>query len=104
MSPGNTTKREIRVRTIEILISGHVQKIGFRSCVKRIAINLGIEGEVMNLGGGKVLIHATAEPFILEKLVSMLYGCPRSVIRDLHIRDIERRDFDSFSIKRGSFQ
>jgi acylphosphatase len=88
------------VKTIELYASGRVQSVGFRACVKKVAGNLGIPGEVMNLPDGRVRITATAEEVILEKFVSMLYGCPRAVIRNLEVRERELLDFPDFSIRR----
>jgi len=89
------------VKTVEIHVSGRVQSVGFRACVKRVAANLGILGEVMNLPDGRVRIAATAEEVILEKFVSMLYGCPRAVIRNLEARDLALTPFPDFSIRRA---
>jgi acylphosphatase len=88
------------VKSLEIHVSGRVQSVGFRACVKKVAGNLGIAGEVMNLPDGRVRITATAEEVILEKFVSMLYGCPRVVIRNLEIRDRDLATFPDFSIRR----
>jgi acylphosphatase len=87
------------VKTIEVSASGRVQSIGFRACVKRVAGNLGIAGEVVNLPDGRVRITATAEEVVLEKFVSMLYGCPRAVIRSLEIRELATASFNGFSIR-----
>jgi acylphosphatase len=92
------------VKTIEIRITGRVQGVGFRACIKRIATNLGVGGEAMNLPDGRVLITATAEPVILDKFVSMLYGCPRVVIRDLVQQEIPPAAYPEFTIQRGSYQ
>jgi acylphosphatase len=35
---------------------------------------------------------------ILEKFISMLYGCPRAVIRDVKHTEIPARAFEGFSI------
>jgi len=86
------------VKTIEILITGRVQKVGFRACVRRIATDLNITGTVMNLSNGHVQIFATADPMILEKFISMLYGCPRAIIRDLQTTEVLLKAFDEFSI------
>ena len=88
------------VKTIEVHISGKVQKVGFRSCIKRIASRLSIRGEVMNLPDGSVRILATGEKIVLEKFVSMIYGCPRAVIRDMAVFDRNLQEFAEFSIKR----
>jgi acylphosphatase len=90
--------------TLEILISGRVQRVGFRACIRRIAMNVGITGEVMNLPDGKVRILATGDPALLEKFVSMMYGCTRVVIRDLHVADRELVPFQDFSIVRERSQ
>jgi len=86
------------VNTIEILISGRVQKVGFRACVRRIATDLNVTGTVINLADGRVHICATGEPIILEKFVSMVYGCPRAIIRDLRTTEIPHKQFNDFSI------
>jgi acylphosphatase len=89
------------VKTIELYASGRVQSVGFRACVKKVAQNLGILGEVINLPDGRVQITATAEEVILEKFVSMLYGCPRVVMRNLEIRERDPVTFPDFSIRRS---
>jgi acylphosphatase len=90
--------------TAELFISGRVQRVGFRACVKRIALNLSVTGTVKNLPDGRVHIIATAESIILEKFVSMLYGCPRAVIRDIQIREIEPQSPQDFSILKINIQ
>jgi acylphosphatase len=89
------------VKTVEIFITGRVQKVGFRACVRRIATDLKVSGTVMNLPDGRVHIYATGELMILEKFVSMVYGCPRAVIRDLRQSEIQLKFFDDFSIIKG---
>ena len=89
------------MKTVEIFITGRVQKVGFRACVRRIATDLKVTGTVMNLPDGRVHIYATAEIMILEKFVSMVYGCPRAVIRDLRQSKIQLKLFDDFSIIKG---
>jgi acylphosphatase len=90
------------VKTLELYASGRVQSVGFRACVRKVAGNLGILGEVMNLPDGRVQITATAEEVVLEKFVSMLYGCPRALIRNLEIRERELLEFPDFSIRRST--
>lgn len=89
------------LKTVEVHISGRVQKVGFRACIKKIASDLHITGTVINLNDGKVQIYATGEPIILEKFFSMLYSCPRAVIRDVKITEIPYKPFNDFSIIRG---
>ncbi|NMB79491.1 MAG: acylphosphatase [Methanomicrobiales archaeon] len=89
------------MRTVEIHISGRVQKVGFRACVKKIASDLHITGTVINLPDGRVQVYATGEPMILEKFTSMIYGCPRAVIRDVRTVEIPLKSYDDFSIIKG---
>lgn len=86
------------MKTLEILITGRVQKVGFRACIRKIATDLNVTGTVMNLPEGKVQIFATSEPMILEKFVSMLYSCPRAVIRDLKTTERTLQIYEDFSI------
>jgi acylphosphatase len=86
------------VKTLEIIIAGRVQKVGFRACARKIAMDLNVNGTVMNLADGKVQIFATADPIILEKFISMLYGCPRAVIREVKTTEIVVRTYEEFSI------
>lgn len=85
-------------RTVMIIATGRVQRVGFRACVKRMAQFLTVTGEVMNLSDGTVAIRATAEPAIIEKFLSLLYSCPRAIIRDLQVTDAAFCAFDSFEI------
>lgn len=86
------------MKTVELVISGRVQKVGFRACIKKIASDLHVTGTVINLPDGRVHICATGEPMVLEKFFSMVYSCPRAVIRDIQIRDMAYKPFDDFAI------
>jgi len=91
------------MRTVEVLIAGRVQGVGFRACVKRIADSLIVTGEVMNVADGRVRIVATTEDVILEKFVSMLYGCPRAIVREVRINEADARTFTEFAVRKGLF-
>ncbi len=86
------------MKTVEIFITGRVQKVGFRACVRKIATDLSVTGSVFNLPDNRVQVYATAEPMILEKFISSLYGCPRAIIRDLKVSEIPPIAFEGFSI------
>jgi len=96
---GRTTP-DLDLQTIAVRISGKVQRVGMRNCIRSIASRLNIKGEVMNLPDGTVLTIATGDPILLEKFVSMIYGCPRAVIRDLEITEHELTYFEDFLVKR----
>jgi acylphosphatase len=86
------------VKTVEVTISGRVQRVGFRACIRKSATDLSITGTVFNLPDGRVQVYATAEPMILEKFISTLFSCPRTVIRDVKVSEISPMEFEGFSI------
>ena len=86
---------------MEVFISGRVQKVGFRACIKKIATDLHIRGTVINLSDGKVQVYASGDDIVLEKFISMIYSCPRAVIRDIKASEIPYKSYDDFSIIRG---
>ena len=99
-SPDSIEARDAKIMTIEAYITGRVQGVGFRACVRRIATHLSVTGEVMNLEDGRVCIRAAAEEVIIDKFISSLHECPRAFIRDIQIFESEPEDFEDFSIVR----
>lgn len=89
------------MKTYEITISGRVQKVGFRACVRRIATDLNVTGTVINMPDGRVHVFATGEPIIIEKFVSTIYGCPRAIVRDIRTTEVPLKTFDDFTIIKG---
>lgn len=87
-------------KTIQIRIVGKVQRVGMRNCIRSLAGRFNIRGEVMNLPDGTVLVVATSDPILLEKFVSMIYACPRAVIRDIEIADHPLTHFTDFQVRR----
>ncbi|QYZ80001.1 acylphosphatase [Methanofollis formosanus] len=92
------------MKTVRMLVSGKVQHVGFRACTRKIAVNLGVCGEVANCSDGTVEITATGDAAVLEKFVAMVYGCPRAVIKEVEIETLDRRPFPDFTIVREAGQ
>jgi acylphosphatase len=92
--------RNERTLTVEAYISGKVQGVGFRACVKKIAAHLSLTGKVMNIEDGRVYLIVTGEGVIIEKLLSTLYECPRAHVREIESRETGPRSFCDFSIIR----
>lgn len=89
-----------RIKTIEAYISGNVQRVGFRACVRKLALSLSITGEVMNLDDGRVYLLATGEHAIIEKMLSSLYECPRAYIREIQTKELAVKDYQTFTVIR----
>ncbi|MDO5844388.1 MAG: acylphosphatase [Methanocorpusculum sp.] len=88
------------MKTVEILFSGKVQKVGFRACVRNAGANLGLAGEVENLTDGRVRALVTGDDVIIEKFLSMTYSCPRAIIRNIEINEYVPTEFIGFNVKR----
>ena len=48
-------------------------------------------------------LDVTTEAVILEKFVSMLYGCPRAIVREVRLNEAGTRAFAEFTVRRGLF-
>ncbi|MHA1952809.1 MAG: carbamoyltransferase HypF [Candidatus Heimdallarchaeaceae archaeon] len=59
-------------QTCEILVSGIVQGIGYRPFVYNLAVELGVKGDVMNLGDAGVKIAAQADKEVLLRFIELL--------------------------------
>lgn len=88
------------MKTIRMIVTGKVQHVGFRACTKRIAVSLGIGGEVRNLSDGTVEIVASGDQVLLDKFVAMVYACPRVMIREVEVKTLPFHDFQDFCILR----
>lgn len=87
-------------KTVEILFSGRVQKVGFRACIKKTADSVGLCGEVENLADGRVRALVTGEDALIEKFLSMTYSCPRAIIKNIDVTPYVFTEFDGFVVKR----
>ncbi len=87
-------------RTQHILISGHVQGVGYRAFTKNCAEQLGICGWVRNLEDGRVeaLLQATEEEWrALEKL--LLQGPRLSQVTGVELQLVQyKQEFVVFEI------
>lgn len=88
------------MKTIRMVVTGKVQHVGFRACTKRIAVSLGISGEVKNLSDGTVEIVASGDQVILDKFIAMIYACPRVVIREVEVKTLPSHEYSNFCILR----
>jgi acylphosphatase len=87
-------------KTMEVFFSGKVQKVGFRACVKNAAQNFGLCGEVENLHDGRVRVLVTGDDMVIEKFFSMVYTCPRVILREVVALEYVLTEFPDFSVVR----
>ena len=82
-----------------ILVSGRVQKVGYRSKVIALAQEMGIVGWVGNLPDGRVKVVAEADAAVLDRFATALKV--KNALIDVEAVEVERHDatgeFDDFS-------
>ena len=82
-----------------ILVSGRVQKVGYRSKVIALAQEMGITGWVGNLPEGRVQVVAEADAAVLDRFASALKV--KNALIDVSDVEVERQDatgeFKAFS-------
>lgn len=85
----------------QVLISGHVQGVGYRYSTREKAIALGIVGWVRNLPNGQVEAFIVGE---LESVDSMLAwfhdGPPAAAVTTVETEEKAPISFESFEIRR----
>jgi acylphosphatase len=76
-------------RTIQIIVHGDVQGVGFRWFACRAAEQLGVAGTVANQRDGTVRVVARARPEVLERLRGVLHqGPPYATVTHLEVIEL----------------
>jgi len=85
----------------EILISGEVQMVGFRSFTARHASALGLTGYVRNLNDGRVEVVVEGDEKRIDDLISLLReGPPMARVTDVKVvKTAHTGEFGRFDIK-----
>jgi acylphosphatase len=89
------------MESIELIISGRVQGVGYRHFVANHARSLRITGFVKNLYDGRVKVVAKGNQTALDQLIILLQSGPRFA----HVCDIKhslylgKENFSEFSVR-----
>jgi len=88
-------------KRIHVFYSGNVQGVGFRFTAERIAIDVGINGWVKNLGDGRVELVAEGEKKELDEFLEKVKtGALQGYISDTDIKWQNFKDeFKEFDVK-----
>ncbi len=86
---------------LNILVSGHVQGVGFRWATKREADKLGLTGYVRNQADGKVEILVAGTTKAVGKLLAWAKRGPLfAQVRELDVTELQAQaDYTAFSIR-----
>jgi acylphosphatase len=75
-----------RVLSVEFLVSGRVQGVGFRTFVQECAREIGLEGDAVNLEDGRIRVRATGPRRGLKQLEERLHrGPPAAVVEQVQV-------------------
>ncbi len=90
-----------RMHEIHCIISGQVQRVGFRDYVQRSADDLTVTGWVRNLADGTVELVAQGTSEILKEFVEFLHeGSLGSTVEGVSVEWHTVKDvYDDFSIR-----
>lgn len=87
------------MKSITIIIKGKVQNVGYRYFALKKAIELGINGFVVNLPEGYVKIEAEGPDDEIEKFIEWCrIGPPMAIINDVEVIYSKVKNYDSFAI------
>lgn len=95
--------KQFTVKKIQTIVSGKVQRVGFRMYTQIQAQQLGVYGYVQNLSNGNVKIVAAGEDAKVNSLInSAKSGSPLAKVSDLQTKTMEYQEgeFTSFEIRR----
>lgn len=88
-------------KSVQIIIHGRVQHVGFRYSTHEQAIKIGINGFVMNKPDGTVYIEAEATQELLDRFLIWCHKGPGwSKVTKVEVIDQPLMHYDGFTIKR----
>ncbi len=89
------------VKTVRVLISGRVQRVGFRYWVENTAAALGLSGWVRNLRDGSVEAVYSGEADAVDRMVAESRRGPRHAdVERVRLFDCAETPGDGFRIER----
>jgi DNA ligase D-like protein (predicted 3'-phosphoesterase) len=87
-------------RAVRVVVSGHVQGVGFREAVRRRARPAGVHGWVRNEPDGTVSVHAEGAEQAVAELVEFLGKGPRGAsVEDIQVRDVKAEGHEQFAVR-----
>ena len=88
-------------QALNIVVSGRVQRVGYRNFVLEKAIELSIKGYVYNQADGTVFVHAIGSHSQLDHFLECCQsGSPLSKVRKIQVTPVNGEECKEFKIKR----
>jgi acylphosphatase len=88
------------MKAVDVVVSGRVQKVGFRAFTKRNANLLGVHGYVENMGDGRVHAVIEGDEHQVEKMIEIIRQGPAvAQVREVRVTGIERAGHRGFEVR-----
>lgn len=88
------------MKAIDVVVSGRVQKVGFRAFTKRNANLLGVNGYVENLSDGRVHAVVEGDRHQVDKMLELMKQGPVvSQVREVKVTEIEKEGHRGFDVR-----
>ena len=88
------------IKSLQILVTGKVQNVGFRYYTKKTANELGLKGFVRNRSDGSVYIEAEGEEQVLSRFVTWCHEGPAwARVENVELQEQPVQDFLEFSVR-----
>jgi acylphosphatase len=84
---------------VNIIVTGKVQKIGFRFTAMQEAVRIGVKGFIMNVDHDKVYVEAEGDEEKVDKFIEWCKKGPAwAKVNQISIEKGEMKNFSSFEI------
>ncbi|HMK47734.1 MAG TPA: acylphosphatase [Methanocella sp.] len=88
------------MKAVDVVVSGRVQRVGFRAFTKKNAILLGIKGYVENMNDGRVHAVFEGEEHQVDKMMEITrQGPPVSQVRSVKVSEIKITGRPTFEVR-----
>ena len=88
------------MKALDVLVSGRVQRVGFRAFVKRNASLLGVKGYVENLADGRVHAVLEGEEHQVDKLLEAVRSGPSGAqVREVKVAEARAEGHRAFEVR-----
>lgn len=87
------------MRSVDVIVTGRVQGVGFRAYAKKNANMLGVRGYVENLEDGSVHAVLEGDDHQVDKMIEVIRSGPMlSQVREMKKKDLQPSGFKNFEV------
>jgi acylphosphatase len=88
------------MKALDVVVSGRVQRVGFRAFTRRNALLLGVKGYVENTGDGKVHAVLEGDDHQVDKLLELVRQGPGvAEVREVKVSEAEKAGHKGFEVR-----